>query len=59
MINWNNLVDVVEESETQCPISNHCPMEDARQCERYGQCYWEEQDQTDLDEQSHNYEGVW
>ena len=46
------------ESEAQCPISNHCPMEDARQCERYGQCYWEEQDQFDLDEQSHNYDWV-
>ena len=31
----------------QCPISNHCPMDNARECERYGACYWEEQEQKE------------
>ena len=32
------------DARVQCPISNACPMRDARQCERWGECYWEEQD---------------
>ena len=46
----------VRDDPAQCPISNACPMNDARQCERWGQCYWEEQEQLELDETAEMYD---
>ena len=37
----------IHDTVLQCPISNACPMGDARECERYGSCYWEEQEQLE------------
>ena len=45
-----------DDDPAQCPISNACPMNDARECERWGQCYWEEQEQLELDETAEMYD---
>ena len=33
-------------------------MNDARECERWGQCYWEEQEQLELDETAEMYDDL-
>ena len=48
--------DMRDDDPAQCPISNACPMNDARECERWGQCYWEEQEQSELDETAEMYD---
>ena len=47
---------IVTDGSAQCPISNACPMDDARECERWGQCYWEEQEHLELDETAEMYD---
>ena len=43
-----DLTDAVSvDGAAQCPVSNACPMADARECERWGECYWEEQERKD------------
>lgn len=50
--------DMRDDDPAQCPISNACPMNDARECERWGQCYWEEQEQLELDETAEMYDDL-